>query len=65
MTPAQLKGIGITMGIAVSVFATLQFISTYKSGNASWNLLFMVCGMVLILYYTIFNVGKSRRGRKR
>ena len=51
--------LGALMGVLVMIFAFRHFLYSYKDGNPKWFMLVMVCGMLLILYYSI--IGNRRR----
>ena len=45
--------LGSLLGILVTAFAIRHFLYTYRDGNPNWFMIVMVCGMLLILYYTL------------
>jgi DMSO/TMAO reductase YedYZ heme-binding membrane subunit len=53
MDGRQLRNIGILLGFLIIALASVHFYFTFKEGNPSWNLVIMICGMVLLLYYTL------------
>ena len=52
MNPKQLRYLGILLGIAAVVIIGLRFMRLYTQGNPNWYYLVMVCGMLLLLFYT-------------
>jgi len=60
-----LRLLGIAGGFLLIVLATLQFMKSYQDGDPKWYNLVMICGMGLILFYTIFNKSvKSKKSNK-
>ena len=51
--------LGALLGVLVMIFAIRHFLYSYRDGNPKWFMLVMVCGMLLILYYTIIGNRRS------
>jgi threonine/homoserine/homoserine lactone efflux protein len=49
------KTIGIVLGIIFLVFGVRYFIYSFRDGDPQWFMIVMICGMLLILYYTAIN----------
>lgn len=47
------KSVGIILGLISLIFAVRYFLYSYRDGNPKWFMVVMVCGMLLILYYTV------------
>jgi len=56
----QLRALGVGLGIILLVVGRMHLGITSKAGNPNWYLLFMICGMALLLVYTF---GEKRRRR--
>lgn len=64
MNVRKLRFYGVLGGMLLLFLGTFYFIKTYKDGSPKWNYVFMVFGMALILFYTIFKL-PSRPQKKR
>jgi bacteriorhodopsin len=54
MSPKQLRSLGIILGL-ISVFLIANYIvETWETGTTNWYYLAMGCGMLLLLFYTVF-----------
>ena len=49
----QLRALGVGLGIILLVMSSMYLWITYKAGNPNWYLLVMICGMSLLLVYTL------------
>ena len=47
------KSVGTILGLISLIFAVRYFLYSYRDGNPKWFMVVMVCGMLLILYYTV------------
>lgn len=59
MGPHMKKVIGIVLGLITLLLAIRHFLYTYRDGHPSWYMIVLVCGMLLILYYTLIS-GRTR-----
>lgn len=54
----QLRTLGIILGVVVTITLTLLLIRQFQAGEINWYYVVMGCGMLLLLFYTIW---KPRR----
>ncbi len=60
MNPRQLRSVGILLGLVVLALVTVRFTYSFRSGEANWYYLVMICGMILLLFYTLVKPKKRR-----
>ena len=53
MNPRQLRSVGILLGLLLLAMVTVRFSYSFRSGDVNWYYLVMICGMILLLFYTL------------
>ncbi len=54
-----MKRLGVALGVLLLIMGSMRLWITYKAGNPNWYLLVMICGMALLLLYTLTGSRKS------
>ena len=54
ISPKLLRVLGVVLGFLFLFLATFEFMRSYREGDAKWNYLLMIFGMLLVLFYTLF-----------
>lgn len=60
-----MRFLGVALGLIFLFIATSEFMRSYRAGEAKWNYVVMLFGMMLVLFYTIFKKTNSRRPKKK
>ena len=61
MNPRQLRSVGILLGLLLLALVTVRFSYSFRSGDVNWYYLVMICGMILLLFYTLVKPKKRRK----
>ena len=61
MNPQQMKRSGIFLGIILMILTSWHIWTTFGTGKTNWYFLVMLCGMGLMLFYTIFSKPRRRK----
>ncbi len=61
MNAKQLRSLGIVLGLVLVALVTVRFSYSLKTSNVNWYYLVMVCGMALLLFYTLVKPKNRRR----
>ena len=60
-----MRFVGIMLGLIFLFAATSMFMQSYREGDAKWNYVIMLFGMMLVLFYTIFKKPIYKKRRKK